>query len=139
MSDEKKVTNLDEHRPAQPEEIELGNFQVCLIRQSSSVQALMAATDIPKAAKLKIYSFFFSVMDNPKAKALYQLVDEMVAEFTAKNPDAPPVMFNDPLFKEIYEQGSGIKITKLQLTAEDIPDALAPADMFGLSWLINFN
>ncbi len=141
MPDEKKekVTNRDEHRSTEPEEFELDNFQVCMIRQSKSVNALMTAIDIPKKAKLKIYNFFFSIMDDPKAKAVYKAVDEVLAEFVAANPEAPPVMMNDPMFNEIYEQKSGIKITKLQLTAEDIPDALSPADMVGLSWLINFN
>ena len=133
-----KVTDLNDHRPAEPEEIELDNFQVCLIRQFPSVNALMAATDIPKAAKLKIYGFFFSIMDNPKAKAVYQTIDEMVSEFKKENPEAPPVMMNDPMFAEIYEQDSKIKVKKLQLTAEDIPDSLSPADMIGLSWLIHF-
>ncbi len=128
-------TDLDKKRAG---EIELDNFQVALIRQSKSINTLMAATDIPKPAKLKIYSFFFSIMDNPKAKAVYETTDEVLAEFVAKNPDAPPAMMNDPMFAEIYAQKSGIKITKLQLTAEDIPDALSPADMVGLSWLIHF-
>ncbi len=140
MPDEKKekVTNRDEHRSTEPEEFELDNFQVCMIRQSKSVNALMSATDIPKPAKLQIYSFFFFIMDNPKAKAVYKATDEILAEFVAANPEAPPVMLNDPMFNEIYEQKSGIKIKKLQLTAEDIPDALSPADMVGLSWLIHF-
>ena len=138
--DEKKdnVTDIKDRRPAEPEEIKLDNFQICLIRQSVSINALMAATDIPKATKLKIYSFFFSIMDNPKAKAVYQTTDETVAGFMKENPEADPPMLNDPMFAEIFKKDSGITIKKLQLTAEDIPDTVSPADMIGLSWLINF-
>jgi len=133
-----KVTDLKDRRPAEPEEINLNSLQVCLIRNSESVHALMAATDIPKPAKLKIYHFFFSIMDRPEAKALYQTADEIVAEFEKENPEAPPVMLNDPMFAEIFEKDPGITIKKLQLTGEDIPDSISPADMIGLSWLINF-
>ena len=144
MNDEKKdenadnVTNLDDRRPAEPEEIKLDNFQICLIRQSKSINVLMAATDIPKPAKLKIYKFFFSIMDRPEAKSLYRTTDEIVAEFMKENPEANPPMLNDPMFAEIFEKDSGITITKLQLTGEDIPDSISPADMIDLSWLINF-
>ncbi len=133
-----KVTNLDDRRPVEPKKIKLNNFQIYLIRRDPSIGVLMAATDIPKSAKLKIYNFFFSLMDRPEAKSLCRITDEIVAEFEKENPEAPPVMLNDPMFTEIFGKDAEIEIKKLQLSGKEIPDAISPADMMGLSWLIDF-
>jgi hypothetical protein len=135
--DKNKVTDIEDHRPKGPEEIELNNFQLNLVRMSKATNDLMAAADIPKTAKLKIYTFFMGIMDRPEVKALFKTIDETAAEHLKENPTAE-LMIADPLFKEIYEQESGVKVKKLQLTGEDIPDTFSSADMIGLSWLIDF-
>lgn len=137
-----KVTDINEHDPSEPEEAELDNFQLNLIRNSPVIKAIMDAKDIPKKAKLKIYTFFFAVMDRPEVKALYKALDEIHAEYVKENPEQLEdgekigVRLDNPIFTEIYEQDSRVKIKKLYLTGEEIPDAVSVADMMGLAWLI---
>lgn len=135
MEEPDKVTDINKHRPSEPEEAELDNFQVNLIRNSPVIKAIMEAKDIPKTAKLKIYTFFFAVMDRPEVKALYKALDEIHAEHVKENQEQE-IRLNDPIFDEIYGQDSRVKIKKLYLAGEEIPDAVSVADMIGLAWLI---
>ena len=128
----------DKPKEKKGETIVLSNLHVYLLRQSPSISALMTATDIPKPAKLKIYKFFFSLMDRPEAKALYETVDEIVAECMKEDPEAPLPPLADPMFNGIFDKNSGIEIKKLQLSGKEIPNAISPADMIGLSWLVEF-
>ena len=128
----------DKSKKKQGKTIVLSNLHIYLLRQSPSIGVLMAATDIPKPAKLKIYKFFFSLMDRPEAKALHETVDEIVAEWTKEDPEAILPSLNDPVFDGIFDKDSGIEIKKLQLSGKEIPDAISSADMMGLTWLIEF-
>ena len=118
-------------------EVELDNFQLNLIRNSPAIKAIMEAKDIPKVAKLKIYTFFYSIMDRPEVKALYKALDEIHAECVKEN-QGQEIRLNDPVFDEIYGQDSRGKVKKLQLSEDEIPDAISVADMMSLDWLIKF-
>lgn len=135
----KKVTGIEKAKAKKkPATFKLLNGQVQAFRSNPGITKLMQAESLTTASKMALFKTFYSVIDSAEAKALFDTVDGIIVQHEKDNPEGPPIKWDDPKFLELFEKESGIKVSKLSVTEDEMPGNFTSENLVAVLWLVDF-
>ena len=133
-----KVTNIKDAKNTRM----LTNGEINLFQLHPAVKKLIESKEMKNKVKLKIYRFVISITDSDEAKALNELVQEIVKKYKEEHPELdfsdPNLRFDDSIFEDIFEQDSGLEVELLKLRPDELPADITVQDMLMLKPFFTF-
>lgn len=117
--------------------IELTNGEINLFMMHPGIKKLTESSNMKNKVKLRLFRFIIQITESDASKALQKMTTDLVEKHKENNPDAEPLLFNDPIFEDIFEQKSGLKIELFKVRVDELPSDITVQDMLMLKPFFN--
>lgn len=129
--------------PKKGEVVKMTNGMIDGFLTNPSIQRLRQLKGLRAELRFKIFKLWETILTSPEAKAVEATKNQMVKEHEEKQKklkeeDRKPLLLESPQVQALFEVDSGLEVTKITISSDQLSGDFTPFDMSACRWIIDF-